>query len=64
MLVSHAERVGHAIGVNGVWGNLGLGPMVAAGLRVDLRRSAEFAEHHHQRVLQQPADLQILDQAC
>jgi MFS family permease len=24
MLVSHAERVGHAIGVNGVWGNLGV----------------------------------------
>ena len=24
MLVSHADRVGHAIGVNGVWGNLGV----------------------------------------
>ena len=36
--------------------------MVAASLLVYLRRTAEFAEHRHHRVLQQAANLQILEQ--
>ena len=43
-------------------GHAGRRPVIAAGRRVDLRRPAEVAEPHDQRVVQQPAVVQVFQQ--
>src|SRR5262249_8495863 len=44
-------------------GDAGSGPVVAAGRRIDLRRAAKVAEPDHQRRVEQPAIVQVLQQS-